>query len=1190
MLRLVYSNRTENLLQALIADVGALRAERGALEPVCLVLPNRNIETYVRFGFARATGIAANLHTHQLRRFVGSLLPGQGQAPQPVDAEQLTGHLLELLLDPQTLADPQLLPVRGYLLGGGASDEAADVRRLQLAERLARLFEEYSFTRQSMLAAWPERTVLGQTPLAETERWQRALWLKLFDRQGLLAQRTREDGVARVHLGALLPLLQSAGLPLPPQIHLFGVSHVAPVFQRILGALAARTALHVYTLNPCREFWEDVTPGRRRPARLGEAALESEDPFGLVRDGENPALRLWGKPGRENVRLLNELADCDFAEAFDDAAPDTLLGRLQQQILERAPLPAVAPGHPVDGSIRVLACPGVRREAEAVAEEIWAVVQDDAARAVAEGRAPLRFNEIAVIVAGRDREDYFTQLSAAFRACHGIPHNLVDLELAKVSRIAEAAARLLQLPLGQLTRPELLGVLTHPCARARVPGLDTESWVTWCERLEIVHGGDRRDHEGTYIAHDVFNWDQGLRRLALGAFMSGERSGEPRPLQLGEDAYLPEEHDRGSQVAAARLAMGARSLIADARFAREAQLSPRDWATFLCALCEAHLEPGDAAEERELSQVISALRGLGELDLGEHRVGYALAQGLATRALAGLPGGRGQHLADGVVVSTSQPMRAIPFRAVFIVGLGEGQFPATDRRNPLDLRAARPVPGDISPREQDRYLFLEALLCTRERLTLSYVARSPVSGEALEPSPVVHELLQMLEQGQLGPGQRQALIRRYPLQRHLLPTENAVEVARPGAITFAEVERERTAVRLREHFIAAQGRPPPPLSALAGQLAPETWERLATELGLPQSVGAIDARPERLVVRLSALRQFLQCPLQGHAAHQLRLAERDDEDEALSERDEERFETPRLTSTVHLRQLFIEAMALPSGRAARDLTVPHALAFERLSRAGRVPAGLFGKTERDRQARVLRAWQQGLLAGPLRAAALTRVGFGGSREGESIDLAHPPLLLQVKLRGPAGVQQMAQVELVGALGLLGSEPWASLVLKEGAAPKSFAESAGKVGLPGLVDHLVLAAAGLHTGPHTVHALYGDGGGGTLTLEAMEPDQARDQLEKIVSDLLSDSHAYLLPCEAVFAVCGPKKVSTRETKEKSFAEVIDGLLSRSDVHFSSRSGPVRDLDLYDPPDEDRARALAERRFGAYLRATIDGEAA
>ena len=37
-------------------------------------------------------------------------------------------------------------------------------------------------------------------------------------------------------------------------------------------------------------------------------------------------------------------------------------------------------------------------------------------------------------------------------------------------------------------------------------------------------------------------------------------------------------------------------------------------------------------------------------------------------------------------------------------------------------------------------MFLETLLCARERLVLSYVARDELTGERLEPSSVILEL------------------------------------------------------------------------------------------------------------------------------------------------------------------------------------------------------------------------------------------------------------------------------------------------------------------------------------------------------------------------------------------------------------------------------------------------------------------
>ena len=60
--------------------------------------------------------------------------------------------------------------------------------------------------------------------------------------------------------------------------------------------------------------------------------------------------------------------------------------------------------------------------------------------------------------------------------------------------------------------------------------------------------------------------------------------------------------------------------------------------------------------------------------------------------------------------------------------------------------SAAPLPGDPSPREDDRYLFLEAILAARDCLRISYVGRSLKDCEEYPPSVVVSELLDYLDQ------------------------------------------------------------------------------------------------------------------------------------------------------------------------------------------------------------------------------------------------------------------------------------------------------------------------------------------------------------------------------------------------------------------------------------------------------------
>src|SRR5690606_18514401 len=97
-------------------------------------------------------------------------------------------------------------------------------------------------------------------------------------------------------------------------------------------------------------------------------------------------------------------------------------------------------------------------------------------------------------------------------------------------------------------------------------------------------------------------------------------------------------------------------------------------------------------------------------------------------------------LAGGVTFCALLPLRTIPFRAVCVLGLNQGEFPRIDSHFELDLIAKSPKRGDRSLRADDRYLFLEVLLAARERLALSYVGRSVQDNTEKPPSVVVTEL------------------------------------------------------------------------------------------------------------------------------------------------------------------------------------------------------------------------------------------------------------------------------------------------------------------------------------------------------------------------------------------------------------------------------------------------------------------
>jgi exodeoxyribonuclease V gamma subunit len=127
-----------------------------------------------------------------------------------------------------------------------------------------------------------------------------------------------------------------------------------------------------------------------------------------------------------------------------------------------------------------------------------------------------------------------------------------------------------------------------------------------------------------------------------------------------------------------------------------------------------------------------------------------------------------RYLTGAVTVCTLLPMRTIPFAHVHLLGMNERDFPRQATPPTFDLMAhGGRRKGDRVRRDEDRQLFLDAVLSARARLHLSYVGESDRSGQPRNPSVLVTELLEVLQQRfelEDGSPLLDRLVRRHPLQ------------------------------------------------------------------------------------------------------------------------------------------------------------------------------------------------------------------------------------------------------------------------------------------------------------------------------------------------------------------------------------------------------------------------------------------
>ena len=173
--------------------------------------------------------------------------------------------------------------------------------------------------------------------------------------------------------------------------------------------------------------------------------------------------------------------------------------------------------------------------------------------------------------------------------------------------------------------------------------------------------------------------------------------------------------------------------------------------------------PADRAEETQVrDRLLSAMQQWllcdqsvnGPTDPRRKRPGRTSPTGLAlpliremvVSSLEGIEGMRGQYSTGGVTIAALQPLKPMPFRIVYILGLGEDIFPGSNVLSGLDLRSLKSLPGDIRPAEFNRYLFLETLLAVRDKVYLLYNNLDIQKDQILHPAVPLQQLKRYLNE------------------------------------------------------------------------------------------------------------------------------------------------------------------------------------------------------------------------------------------------------------------------------------------------------------------------------------------------------------------------------------------------------------------------------------------------------------
>ncbi len=755
-IQIYYSARIERLVAVLNKDIGSFYDHLpNPLQPINIVVPNGHIQKYLNRRLTEINGIIANLNFPFLESgFYDALNQVQSiQNPALLNkAQDIELAIWGILSETKHSKNPKLSPLFDYLLSQPNSALISQ-KRWQLSQQLALLFIDYELTRPEIIDAWLADRLFFKD--SQNQRLQDIETAQMFVYRILVEQPHMGHSLH----GLIRNFKVTSAPPLQP-VFLFVPSRLSPLHRQIILLLARYYPVYIYHFNVCREFWLDLETdaemmwrqsvrqlklsvtdanGHKIEADKTHAGgeLTGEQFFDLdagLADLENPLLKAWGKPGRETLRLLSELeSDANYygipyqdtlldEQSDDFEVPKCTLGAMQQGILNR--IPADESLSDLKSTVQLASAPSIEVEVTQVYHSILYELKQDRS---------LQLTDIAVLVT--DMATYRYVIEQVFERLNRhvnspLHYSISDSNAGEESLYARAVRQLLTVLETDFIREEVFALLTNPCVMTALDSHpdEVDAWFQTAVDLGIFRGFNQLYESTDEDTRGLFTWQQGLRRLHRALAQSQADNSTLNRHEIGRFSVLM-------------------SALYESKKMLNQTRTGRQWQQCLQDLVDTFIHtPPDYPQEQSVALTVN--RDLQQLADQHPDLMFSdddIKQYLTDR-LSNLDAGRGRYLSGGVVCAALQPMRPVPFKITYVLGLGESQFPGQIRHNTLDLAAYSRRIGDINQVENNKYLFLETVMSTRDKLFLSYVGRDSKTGDTLLPSVVVNDVIEWFEQ------------------------------------------------------------------------------------------------------------------------------------------------------------------------------------------------------------------------------------------------------------------------------------------------------------------------------------------------------------------------------------------------------------------------------------------------------------
>ncbi len=603
------------------------------------------------------------------------------------------------------------------------------IKQLQLATKLADLFDQYSIYRPEFIRSWNEnKAATVKKSFIYHEKWQRWIWRKIKDFFG-------DNAYDKVEMRDYLidklkndsNFIENVKIKFP-HISFFGFSVFTPFHLEIfLEYLNNITDVDFYLFNPApEEFWLHDIPEKSK-VKIERFFGDTAEKLKLV--SGNKLLMNLGKTAKDFYLMLFEndsfINTLDNESLISPPVPTDLLHTLQYDIYynipenKRKPIPQK---YINDDSLEIVSNYSPVREVEALYNYLLKQIENH-------GYKP---QEILVQTTNIDL--YTPYIKAVFdNANIKIPYTIADRSFSGTDNMIGILKQILSIHADEFTSENVVQLLEFEEVRRKFDIRNIKLIRQLVEIANIRHGiYGNMNNDTIYVS-----WKYGLEKILLGyAIKSDELYTPPDknyglyPLDFIESEYASE---------GLKLIAFVDTLI-DFLEKRKKHRTLSEWQLFIRQEIEILMEIPEK-KQSELNYIYQklALSGIITDKITEEFSYEVFSKAFMDSLFANTR--KGSFISGNITFSSMIPMRSIPYKVVAILGLNMNDFPRKNTEYSFDLITSMHKPGDRNIKETDKYLFFESLLSTKEKLYLSYIGQNIKDTSEIPPSQVIDDIL-----------------------------------------------------------------------------------------------------------------------------------------------------------------------------------------------------------------------------------------------------------------------------------------------------------------------------------------------------------------------------------------------------------------------------------------------------------------